>query len=64
MRMGPAGSGMGMGSGNSQFPGMTGMNMMGGGQPGGGFNHMMQPSGSGVQHPGNSELFLSLSTKY
>ena len=59
MGMGPMNAGLGMGSGNSQFPGNINMNMMGGAQPpSGGFNHMM-PSGSGVGHPGqvrNSEL--------
>ena len=60
MGMGPVNTGLGMGSGNSQFPGNMNMNMMGGAQPpSGGFNHMM-PGGSGG-HPGqvrNSELFV------
>ena len=51
MGMGHGGTGMGMGPGTSQFPGNLNMNMMGGGQPAGGFNHMM-PSGSGMGHPG------------
>lgn len=56
--MGHGGAGMGMGPGTSQFPGNLNMNMIGGGQPTGGFNHMM-PSGSGMGHPAqvrNSEF--------
>ena len=57
MGMGHGAAGMGMGPGSSQFPGNMNMNMMGGPQPSGGFNHMMQ--GGGMGHPGqvrNSEL--------
>ena len=60
MGMGHGAAGMGMGpGGSSQFPGN--MNMMGGPQASGGFNHMMQ--GGGMGHPGqvrNSELDKSV----
>ena len=55
MGMGHGGSGMGMGSGGSQFPGNMNMGMVGGGQPSGGYNHMLA-SGAGVGHPRNSEF--------
>ena len=50
MGMGHGAAGMGMGPGSSQFPGNMNMNMMGGPQPSGGFNHVMQ--GGGMGHPG------------
>ena len=62
MGMGHGAAGMGMGpGGSSQFPGN--MNMMGGPQASGGFNHMMQ--GGGMGHPGqvrNSELDKAFSS--
>ena len=60
MGMGHGAAGMGMGPGSSQFPGN--MNMMGGPQASGGFNHMMQ--GGGMGHPGqvrNSKFDKSIS---
>ena len=64
MGMGHGGAGMGMGPGTAQFSGNMNVNMMGGGQPTGGYNHIM-PGGSGMGHPSqvrNSESRVFVST--